>query len=129
MPHPLPGKNPADAPPPATTSRDNSSTPSKLLALSTSTDASAPALSREIFAASRAPPSALPDYAPESPAPPAPAPTLPAARRIAGESGSAPHPGRSSSNTPPFSCDTFPRTPAPPHDTRDQNSAPPAPPG
>src|SRR5579859_4342246 len=113
MPHPLPGKNSTDALPQATASRDNSSAPSTLPAPAPSTDASAPASSLETFAASRAPPSTSPHYAPESPVPPVPAPRLLAARKIAGESGNAPHPGKSSSNTPPSSCDTSPRTPAP----------------
>src|SRR6266851_3154585 len=128
MPHPPPGKNSTDAAPPETTSPDNSSAPPTLPASATSADASAPASFPETSAACPARPSISPDCVSASPAPPAPEQTPLAARKIAGESGSALLPGKSSSNTPPFFCDTFPRTPAPPHGTPDQSFAPPAPP-
>src|SRR5713101_2554936 len=128
MQHPPAGKSSTDAGRLKTASRDSSSAPAALAALLISADASAPASFLEISAAYPAPRLVSPGYVPELPAPPAPAPKLPAVQKIAGESGSGPLPGKSSSNTPPFFCDTFPRTPAPPRGTRDQSFAPPVPP-
>src|SRR5450432_1136806 len=128
MPHPPPDKNSTGESPTEKSSRDNSSMPARLPAPSISKGASAPASLPGTSAASPAPPSTSPDYAPESPARRAPKPKLQAAQKIADESGNAPRPNKSSSNTPPFFADTFLHTPAPPHDMPDQNSAPPAPP-